>query len=207
MKCSRLRYRAPSDLRAATSPSTDKMSSVLTPTSIPEQVSFDGVAFRSRGPRGGCADSVKSFDALAALVQRERKSILEAAARHGAVLLRGFAGNSAEGFAAVADALNLEKYPYVGGAAPRTNVVRDVVFTTNESPPSEPIPFHHEIAQVPDPPSYIMFYCETPPPKAGRPHHPLGRRCAVLLRQVPCICGRGGGERSALHPHNATRRR
>ena len=47
------------------------------------------------------------------------------------------------------------------------DVVRDVVFTTNESPPSEPIPFHHEIAQVPDPPSYIMFYCDVEPAKGG----------------------------------------
>ena len=44
---------------------------------------------------------------------------------------------------------------------------RDVVFTTNESPPSEPIPFHHEMAQVPNPPSYVMFYCETAPKVGG----------------------------------------
>jgi hypothetical protein len=33
------------------------------------------------------------------------------------------------------------------------------VLTTNESPPSEPIPFHHELAQTPAPPSHICFYC------------------------------------------------
>jgi hypothetical protein len=33
------------------------------------------------------------------------------------------------------------------------------VLTTNESPPSEPIPFHHELAQTPFPPSHICFYC------------------------------------------------
>ena len=32
------------------------------------------------------------------------------------------------------------------------------VLTTNESPPSEPIPFHHELAQTPFPPSHICFY-------------------------------------------------
>jgi hypothetical protein len=32
--------------------------------------------------------------------------------------------------------------------------------TTNESPPSEPIPFHHELAQTPYPPSHICFYCK-----------------------------------------------
>ena len=33
------------------------------------------------------------------------------------------------------------------------------ILTTNESPPSEPIPFHHELAQTPNPPSHICFYC------------------------------------------------
>jgi hypothetical protein len=32
------------------------------------------------------------------------------------------------------------------------------VVTTNESPPSEPIPFHHELAQTPNPPTHICFY-------------------------------------------------
>ena len=40
-----------------------------------------------------------------------------------------------------------EELPYVGGAAPRTNVVGRV-FTANESPPDQKIPFHHEMAQV-----------------------------------------------------------
>lgn len=36
------------------------------------------------------------------------------------------------------------------------------VFTSNESPPSEKIPFHHEMAQVPEPPTHLFFYCEVP---------------------------------------------
>ena len=34
--------------------------------------------------------------------------------------------------------------PYVGGAAPRNTVYKDI-HTTNESPPDQPIPFHHEV--------------------------------------------------------------
>lgn len=108
-----------------------------------------------------------TFTDLVAAVKAHREDILNKAMVHGAVLLRGFAEPTAEGFAAVAEALNLAKFPYVGGAAPRTNVVRDVVFTTNESPPECPIPFHHEMAQVPNPPSYVMFYCETAPVAGG----------------------------------------
>ena len=55
---------------------------------------------------------------------------------------------------------------YVGGAAVRKLIVGNEqrmndmqVLTTNESPPSEPIPFHHELAQTPAPPSHICFYC------------------------------------------------
>ena len=33
------------------------------------------------------------------------------------------------------------------------------VLTTNESPPESPIPFHHELAQTPNPPSHISFFC------------------------------------------------
>ena len=85
-------------------------------------------------------------------VNTNRSELLHGALTHGAVLLRGWTETTPEEFADVAGALNLQKFPYVGGAAPRTNVVRDVVFTTNESPPSEPIPFHHEMAQCPIPP-------------------------------------------------------
>merc|ERR1719329_1361929 len=56
--------------------------------------------------------------------------------------------------------------PYVGGAAVRRLIVGNEqrmsdmqIVTTNESPPSEPIPFHHELAQTPFPPSHICFYC------------------------------------------------
>eukprot|EP01035_Chromulina_nebulosa_P021995 gene21995-28472_t len=48
---------------------------------------------------------------------------------------------------------------YVGGAAVRTQIT-DRVFTANESPPSEIIPFHHEMAQTPSPPTHLLFYCE-----------------------------------------------
>ena len=48
---------------------------------------------------------------------------------------------------------------YLGGAAVRTQLT-DRVFTANESPASEKIPFHHEMAQTPAPPTHLFFYCE-----------------------------------------------
>jgi D-xylose reductase len=65
-----------------------------------------------------------------------------------------------------------EYYPYIGGAAPRTNIPvkagENIIFTANESPPDQPIPFHHELAQTPNPPEYIFFYCDTPAEEGGQ---------------------------------------
>lgn len=67
----------------------------------------------------------------------------------GGILFRGFSSSvsSASDFNDVVEAFRFEELPYVGGAAPRTNVVGRV-FTSNESPPDQKIPFHHEMAQV-----------------------------------------------------------
>eukprot|EP00897_Mesotaenium_endlicherianum_P005114 jgi/Mesen1/4630/ME000239S03903 len=85
---------------------------------------------------------------------------------YGAVLLRGFPVESAADFNRVVEAFEWEELPYVGGAAPRTNVVGRV-FTSNESPPDQKIPFHHEMAQVPEYPAKLFFFCEVPPAEGG----------------------------------------
>ncbi|KAK3018928.1 hypothetical protein RJ639_003525 [Escallonia herrerae] len=66
--------------------------------------------------------------------------------KSGAILFRGFPLNSASDFNDVVEAFGYDELPYVGGAAPRTNVVGRV-FTANESPPDQKIPFHHEITR------------------------------------------------------------
>lgn len=87
--------------------------------------------------------------------------------KHGAVLLRGFDVNTPEDFAAISRSLDCEDYSYIGGAAPRTELVPGLVFTSNESPPEEPIPFHHELAQAPTPPNYILFMCQVASAEGG----------------------------------------
>eukprot|EP00516_Mucochytrium_quahogii_P007338 CAMPEP_0203764340 /NCGR_PEP_ID=MMETSP0098-20131031/17623_1 /ASSEMBLY_ACC=CAM_ASM_000208 /TAXON_ID=96639 /ORGANISM=" , Strain NY0313808BC1" /LENGTH=666 /DNA_ID=CAMNT_0050660167 /DNA_START=138 /DNA_END=2135 /DNA_ORIENTATION=- len=101
------------------------------------------------------------------VVKMSNEVLLEKAKEHGAVLLRGFDIQKPEDFADVVTNLGLENMPYVGGAAVRRNIVGEIVFTANESPPSEPIPFHHEMAQVSNPPRYVMFYCEVAPKTGG----------------------------------------
>ncbi|PWA62396.1 2-oxoglutarate (2OG) and Fe(II)-dependent oxygenase superfamily protein [Artemisia annua] len=85
----------------------------------------------------------------------------------GAILFRGFSSVlSASEFNDVVEAFGFEELPYVGGAAPRTNVVGRV-FTSNESPPDQKIPFHHEMAQVPTFPLKVFFFCEVEPKIGG----------------------------------------
>ncbi|XP_059457122.1 clavaminate synthase-like protein At3g21360 [Corylus avellana] len=86
--------------------------------------------------------------------------------KSGAVLLRGFPVSTASDFNDVVEAFGFEELPYVGGAAPRTSVVGRV-FTANESPPDQKIPFHHEMAQVPEFPSKLFFFCEVEPGSEG----------------------------------------
>lgn len=79
---------------------------------------------------------------------QEHKSWLESLLHQsGALLFRGFPLTTASDFNDFVEAFGFEELPYVGGAAPRTNVVGRV-FTANESPPDQKIPFHHEMAQV-----------------------------------------------------------
>lgn len=84
----------------------------------------------------------------------------------GAILFRGFPVFTPGDFNDVVEAFGYEELPYVGGAAPRTNVVGRV-FTANESPPDQKIPFHHEMAQVPEFPSKLFFFCEVEPKSGG----------------------------------------
>ena len=100
-------------------------------------------------------------------MKMNRAEIRQEMQAHGAVLLRGFPIKGAQDFEDFLEAGEFKNMPYVGGAAPRAQVTASRVLTANESPPQEPIPFHHEMAQVPAPPNYIFFYCDTPSPTGG----------------------------------------
>ena len=112
-------------------------------------------------------DPQNSREETLAWISENRLQLREEMKAHGAVLLRGFCINDADDFEAVLEAGDFTNMPYVGGAAPREQVTASRVLTANEAPPSEPIPFHHEMAQVPNPPNYIFFYCDIPSETGG----------------------------------------
>lgn len=107
-------------------------------------------------------------DAVAEWVTRNQAKLHHLAQRHGAILLRGFCPplSTAADFDTVGKAFGLEEFPYIGGAAPRT-VIAGSVFTANESPADQLIPFHHEMAQSKTHPGTLFFYCQKPPPEGG----------------------------------------
>lgn len=97
---------------------------------------------------------------------QKNELIRKAASEYGAVMFSGFDILCGEEWASVMYKSGIHEMPYIGGAAVRKLIVGNEqttpglqVVTTNESPPSEPIPFHHELAQTPNPPDHICFYC------------------------------------------------
>lgn len=112
---------------------------------IPQQKLYSGIQF----PVVITPSPAASFtlSAFTKTIQAQKPYLEAQLRKSGAVLFRGFPVNSASDFNDVVEASGFEEFPYVGGAAPRTNVVGRV-FTANESPPDQKIPFHHEMAQV-----------------------------------------------------------
>lgn len=84
------------------------------------------------------------------------KSLLHS---HDAVLFRNFPIQNAEDFEKMLEVAEFPVRDYLGGAAPREKVTNNRIMTANESPPTETIPFHHEMSQVANPPKYIFFCC------------------------------------------------
>ncbi|CAF4354788.1 unnamed protein product [Rotaria sp. Silwood2] len=99
-------------------------------------------------------------------IHQYQESIVEKLLKSGAVLFRHFPIQTAEDFNQFALSFKWKELPYIGGAAVRTKVT-GCVYTSNDSPPSEPIPFHHEGGRVPRYPNYLFFFCETPPTEGG----------------------------------------
>ena len=150
-------------------------------TTIPEQRVLDGEAFpRVLSPAEPGADLATTLSWL----EENRVSIRAQLLDAGAILLRGFPIQGSADFDAVVQAGGFLGMPYIGGAAPRTDVLKGRVLTTNESPPSEPIPFHHEMSQVPEPPAYLLFYCDLPSEEGGETPIVLSHRVYKRFRAI-----------------------
>lgn len=94
-----------------------------------------------------------TFVNLQEWMAKHHESVLKAASEYGAIMFSGFEILTGEEWASILYKSSMKEMNYVGGAAVRKLIVGNEqrfndmqVLTTNESPPSEPIPFHHELA-------------------------------------------------------------
>ena len=101
-------------------------------------------------------------------VSENPEELLSLATEHGAVAFRGFPTPSVEDFDAFVQGLKIENFPYAKSLSNAVRINRTPrVFSANEAPPDVKIFFHHEMAQTPLYPKYIMFYCEVAPESGG----------------------------------------
>jgi len=94
-------------------------------------------------------------------VSEQRKELLKLAAQHGAVLFRDFPLKTAEDFDGFVASLGISNFPYRQSLSNAVRMNRtERVFSANEAPPEVTILFHHEMAQTPIYPEWILFFCE-----------------------------------------------
>jgi alpha-ketoglutarate-dependent taurine dioxygenase len=109
-----------------------------------------------------------SLEAATAWVADNRSRFCDQAARHGAILFRGFPVAGPEEFDRFIAAFGLPNFRYEDSLSNAVRVVKTPrVFTANEAPPSAAIFMHHEMAQTPLHPSKLFFFCEQPAETGG----------------------------------------
>ena len=113
---------------------------------LPEQQEVNAQVFPVIYEWKGSDELSTSVDWFESQAEWIRAQLLQ----YGAMLVRGLPVDSPDDFEQLIDRSGFPRMPYIGGAAVRSAVTAGRVLTSNESPSSEPIPFHHEMAQVPN---------------------------------------------------------
>jgi len=156
-----------------------KRKSIIKCISVPEQKKFDGKVFPlvcSPEKPISLADSIE-------WISNHQDEIDRQLLDHGVILFRGFSIDSPDKFNSFIEAFGFNNLPYVGGAAVRKQLAPRV-FTANESPPSEVIPFHHEMAQAVVFPTKLFFCCTVPPDQGGETPYLLSHLVVQKLNEV-----------------------
>jgi len=104
--------------------------------------------------------------ALSEWIGVNRAALVAELDRHGAVLLRGFAVGTPQGFGAAARAVSPDLLDYLERAAPRTEIA-ERVFTSTEAAPEQSIGFHHEMSYSHNWPGRLYFYGDRPSRTGG----------------------------------------
>ncbi|HIG28339.1 MAG TPA: SyrP protein [Verrucomicrobiales bacterium] len=95
-------------------------------------------------------------------LSEDREELLKMATTHGAVLFRDFPAKDVEVFDTMIQAFSLPNFPYRKSLSNAVRVNQtERVFSANEAPSEVRILLHHEMAQTPMYPRWILFYCGT----------------------------------------------
>ena len=110
---------------------------------------------------------IESKQDFLAWINHNKENLKDLTTQYDAVLFRNFPIHDSLLFEQMLDESDFPMFDYIGGAAPRNKVTAGRILTANESPATEDIPFHHEMAQTPNPPNNIFFYCSIPAEQGG----------------------------------------
>jgi alpha-ketoglutarate-dependent taurine dioxygenase len=126
----------------------------------------------------------RTVDALVRWLRSEDTGIHALMREHGAILLRGFAVDTAEDFERVALAIDRDLGTEYLGTSPR-EALTEHVFTASELPPYYPIPEHCEMSFLRTPPRRLFFCCLEAPRRGGET--PLVDFRRVLAQMDPAV--------------------
>jgi alpha-ketoglutarate-dependent taurine dioxygenase len=153
----------------------------------------------------------RSTSALCQWLSSRREWVDQSLLDHGALLIRGFAVNSAADFERVARSISPDLKNKYLGTSPRA-ALTEYVFSASELPAYYPIPQHCEMSFTRDPPSRLFFACRVAPRGIGgetplsdfrqvyRDLDPAVRDRFVQkgVRNIRTYCGPLGGSRFDL---------
>jgi alpha-ketoglutarate-dependent taurine dioxygenase len=115
-----------------------------------------------------CRSQSAGLGEVAAWIEQERDELCKIAGSSGAILFRGFPLRTAEDFDAFVAPFGLANFPYEDSLSNAVRINRTPrVFTANEAPPTATIFLHHELAQTPQYPAKLFFFCEQPAETGG----------------------------------------
>jgi len=140
------------------------MSISAAPLKLPHERDIDGKPFpfalQCSGGRNAADAAEWALD--------QAKELLRTAADRGAVFLRGLPLETPEDLDDFVASFGLPNFSYADSLsnAHRVNFTPRV-FSANEAPGDLTIFLHHEMAQTPNPPARLFFFCREPAPQGG----------------------------------------
>ena len=129
---------------------------------------------------------------LATWAETHRELIESLLLKHGALLFRGFAVETAEKFEECARAKCSELLDYYERSSPRTELHRRI-YTSTDYPADQSIHFHNEQSYTKSWPMKLWFYCLRPAERGGATLIADGRKVLSLLN--PELTARVGRKR------------